>query len=128
MPLIWKIAAAAVTAAVLGLLIRRSNPELTALLSLLSVCCVLISAFSVLEGMNTLLSQVRRLIGESGEYTGPMLKCVAISIVTKISADLCRDSAQTAPASALELAGTVCAVAAALPLILNVLKLLGDLV
>ena len=128
MPVILKISAGALIAAILGLLFRRTNPEMTLLLGIVAVCCVLSAAITGLNGLAELIRQVRRLTGDGGECTGPLLKCTAIAVVTRLSADLCRDSGQSALAGAVELAGIACAITVALPVILSILKLLGDLI
>ena len=58
----------------------------------------------------------------------PIMKCLAIAIVTRIASELCKDSAQNAAAAAVELAGTVCAVSTVMPLLMSVLKMIGGLV
>ena len=126
--MILKIAAGAALASVLGLLYRRSNPEMTLLLEAVTLCCVLIAAGKSLSGFRDLLEQVNRLSPKLGDFTGPLLRCTGIAILTKLSADLCRDSAQTALAGAVELAGSICALAVSLPIVMSVLKLLGDLI
>ena len=66
--------------------------------------------------------------GSNETLTGPVLKCVAIAIITKVTAELCKDASQGAAASAVELAGTVCAMSAAMPLIMSMLKMIGGMV
>lgn len=125
MELAFRVAAAAVCAILTGLLIRRTNPELSALISIGSVTVILLAAVGMASGFR----QLRELLGErfglSETYMQPVLKCVAAAIVTKMTADLCRDSSQTAVASAVELAGTLCALGIVMPLLIAMLKTVG---
>lgn len=41
----------------------------------------------------------------SGVYTGPLLKCMTISILTMIGESLCKDAGQAAGACAVQLVG-----------------------
>ena len=58
----------------------------------------------------------------------PIFKCLAVSVITKFSADLCKDSGQTALSSTVEFAGCVCAAMVVMPLIVNMINLVGTMV
>lgn len=128
MELIIKAAAAALTAAVVGLLIKRANPEISLLLSACTVALILIAAMGFAGGLRELSEAVKTIAGSSQTLVGPVLKCVAVAIITKISTELCRDASQSAAAAAVELAGTVCAMSVAMPLIMSMLKMIGGMV
>ena len=61
----------------------------------------------------------------SGVYTGPLLKCMTISILTMIGESLCRDAGQAAGAGAVQLVGVAAALYAALPLLRTFLTMIG---
>lgn len=128
MELLIKAAAAALTAAAVGLLIKSRNPEISLLLSVTVTALILIASAGFLSGLKELADMVKTIAGGSETLTGPVLKCVAIAIVTKVSSELCRDSAQAAAAAAVELAGTVCALSVAMPLLMSMLKMIGGMV
>lgn len=128
MELVLKASAAALTAAIVCLLIKRGNPEISLLLSICTVSLILIAALGFAEGIRELASAVKTVAGSSETLAAPVLKCVAIAIVTRVTAELCRDSSQGASAAAVELAGTICAMSVALPLILSMLNMIGGMV
>lgn len=128
MELVLKASAAALTAAIVCLLIRRGNPEISLLLSICTVSLILIAALGFAEGIRELATAVKTVAGSSETLAAPVLKCVAIAIVTRVTAELCRDSSQGASAAAVELAGTICAMSVALPLILSMLNMIGGMV
>ena len=128
MELMIKAAAAALSAAAIVQLIKRSNPELSLLLSACAVTLILIAAMGFLGGIKELTDAVKTIAGSNETLTGPVLKCVAIAIITKVTAELCKDASQGAAASAVELAGTVCAMSTAMPLIMSMLKMIGGMV
>ena len=127
MELVFKAAAAALAAALLGLLFRRHSPESGVLLGLGAVTVILLAALPFTGPLRELARTVSGMTGEGEIYLAPILKCVGIAIVTKFSAALCKDASQAAPAAAVEFAGTVCAVSVAMPLILSMLKMIGGL-
>lgn len=128
MELIFKSAAAALTAAVITLLIKHRNPEISFLISACTVTLILIAVTGFAAGLRDLTEMVRTLAAGEERVLAPVLKCLAIGVVTRFTGDLCRDSAQAAVASAVELAGTVCAASVAMPLLLSTLKMIGGLV
>lgn len=62
----------------------------------------------------------------SGVYTGPLLKCMTISILTMIGESLCKDAGQAAGACAVQLVGVAAALYAALPLMHTFLTMIGE--
>ena len=128
MGLMLKISAAALSAAILSLLLRRSNPELSAVLTAAVVIMILTSSLNTLEGLRALREQTERMTGKDAAFLAPVLKCLGISVVSKLSAELCRDCGQSAAGAGVELAGTLCAAAVSMPLLLSVLKLVGELI
>ncbi len=128
MELLVKAAAAALTAAAIGLLIRRHDPELALLLSACTVVLILLAASGFLKSLKELTDAVKTIAGSSDTLTGPVLKCVGIAIITRLASELCRDASQGAAAAAVELAGTVCALSVAMPLVMGMLKMIGGMV
>ncbi len=128
MELIWKTAAASVLAAVVSLMLKKHNPETALLLGAITAVCIAVSALGLLSGFAELRAQARQMLGSESEVLlAPVLKCLAISIVTRLTAELCRDASQQAAAAAVDLAGTACSVAVVLPLLMSVLKKIGGL-
>ena len=128
MNLVWKAAAAAIFSAVMALMIKKQNPEAALLLGAVTALGILAASFGLLDGFRDLRRVTVVMLGEEGElFVGPVLKCLGISVITRLTADLCRDAAQNAAASSVELAGTVCAMGTAMPLLMSVLKMIGGM-
>lgn len=128
MELIFKSAAAAVSVSVIVILIKRHNPELSTVLSIGAVTVILVSTLGFLSGITELVRGVYRFSGTSEIYISAILKCLAVSLVTKLGSDLCRDANQAALATTVEFTGTVCALSVVLPLINSMLELVGEMV
>jgi len=128
MDLIIKLAAAALSACIIGLLLKKTNPELAILLSICAVTMILIAAAGFLAGLAELAHLVKTIAGSSDTLTGPVLKCLGIAVISRISGELCRESSQPAVAVAVEMAGTVCAFSVALPLMTSMLKMIGGMI
>ncbi|MCI6486690.1 MAG: SpoIIIAC/SpoIIIAD family protein [Candidatus Limivicinus sp.] len=128
MELIVKAAALALTAALIGIVLRRTNPELSLLLSICTVVLIMGAALGFAKSFTELAQTVQRIFGVSETLIKPVLKCVAVAIITKMTSDLCKDSSQAAAASAVELAGTVCALCIIMPLLMSMLTAIGGMI
>ena len=117
MALVTQAAALCVIAALLGLVLRRSNPEITLLLALAAAAAELLR----------FLERLAEQSGVSRTLLTPLYKTVGIALVVKVGGGLCRDAGESALAAALEFAGTVCALLTALPLLRAVLELITEL-
>ena len=128
MELIVKAAALALTAALIGIVLRRTNPELSLLLSICTGVLIMGAALGFAKSFTELAQTVQRIFGVSETLIKPVLKCVAVAIITKMTSDLCKDSSQAAAASAVELAGTVCALCIIMPLLMSMLTAVGGMI
>lgn len=128
MELLFKVLLIGVTASILAVTVYKSVPGISFVLSLAAAVLTLLIAMAFLEPLIDFLRETFALCGVSGVYTGPLLKCMAISILTMIGANLCKDAGQGSTASSIEIAGVVAALYAALPLLNTFLKMIGELI
>ena len=127
MDIMLKCAAAALAATVICLLIKRTNPEMSMLLSAGAIIVIMTAAMSFARSITELASMVKAMTENGDIMIVPVLKCVGIGAITRISSELCRDAAQSSAAAAVEMAGTLCAIGVTMPLIINMLKLIGGM-
>ena len=127
MELLVKCAALAVFSAVSVLLIRRVNPEFALLTSAAAAVVILLSCTALLRELTDSMKTIERIFGSSLIQVRPILKCLAISAISKLSADLCRDASQAALAAAVETAGSLCAAAVAMPMLLTLMTTIGGM-
>ncbi len=127
MDIIIKCASAALLSCIICLLIKRTNPEMSVVLSAAAIVIILTAAMSFASSITELAAAVKKISGSADVMITPVLKCVGIGAVTKISTELCRDASQSSAAAALDLAGTLCAIGVSMPLIISMLKLIGGM-
>jgi len=123
-----KVAAVAVTAAVLGAVLKKNTPELALLLALAAGLWMLAAVARGLGAAVALMEELTGLAGLSEELVEPVVKTVALSILTKLTGEICRSAGESGVAAFVETAGTVLALVVALPLIRAVMVLLGELI
>lgn len=98
------------------------------LVSMAAVLVIMLAAIGFSRGVRDLSDTLRESFDVPDAFLLPVLKCVAIAITSRIVSDLCKDSAQSAAATSVEFAGTVCALSVIMPLITSVLRLMGGLI
>ena len=116
-----------VITALLGLVLRRGSPEVGLLLALAAAAAVLLALGKPLGELLDFLNRLTARTGVSSALFLPLYKTAGIAMVVKIGGGLCRDAGENGLAAVLEVAGTVCALLAALPLLTAVLDLMGEL-
>lgn len=122
-----RIAAVAVTATVLGAILRRHTPELAVLLALGAGVWVLGLSANALSAALELIRELNDLTGVEEELLYPVIKTVALSLITRITAEVCRGAGESGIAAFVETAGTALALGVSLPMVRAVIILMGEL-
>lgn len=124
MELVAKAAVICIVVALTALLLERDTPELGLLLTLAAVAAVMTYALSFYQQVREMLETLMDQAGLDQALFVPILKIVAISLIARLGADVCKDSGHGALSSLMDMAGTVCALLAAQPLLERTLALL----
>ena len=122
-----KLAAAGVTAVVLSAVLKKNTPELAALLALAAGLWMLALVAGGLGAVIALMDELAQQAGLSEALLEPVVKTVALSILTKLTVEICRGAGESGVAAFVETAGTVLALLVALPLVRAVAQLMGEL-
>ena len=127
MEIMIKLAGVAVTAVVFSGVLRKNTSELALLLTVAAGVWMLTL---VADGLGAAVELMEELAGQAGVsevLLEPVVKTVALSILTKLTAEICRAAGENGVAAFVETAGTVLALAVALPLVRAVAQLMGEL-
>ncbi|MCI9649011.1 MAG: stage III sporulation protein AD [Oscillibacter sp.] len=124
---VFQVTGLCVVGALLALVLKKGSPELALLLALAAVAAVLLFLMGALGELMEFLREIGAASGLSEDLFIPLYKTVGIALVVKAGGSLCRDAGESALASAVETAGTVCALLVSLPLLRAVLALLLEL-
>lgn len=122
-----KLAAVGVTAVVLSAVLKKNTPELAVLLVLSAGLWMLAVVAGGLGAAAALMEELAQQAGLSETLLEPVVKTVALSILTKLTVELCRSAGEGGAAAFVETAGAVLALLAALPLVQAVARLMGEL-
>lgn len=127
MEVMVKLAAVGVTAVVLGAVLKKNTPELALLLTLAAGLWMMAAAAEGLGAVVALMEELAQQAGMSEVLLEPVLKTVMLSILTKLTAEVCRSSGEGGVAAFVETAGAALALLAAIPLVRAVAQMMGEL-
>ena len=119
-----KVAAGAVTAAVCAAVVRRGAPELGFLLALAAGVWILWTVADSLTLVVQWMKGLCELAGLEDWLIEPVFKTVVLSILTRLTAEVCKSAGESGVAAFVETAGTILALAVSLPLVGGVLKMM----
>ena len=122
-----RAAAVAVAAALCASVVRRGAPGIALVLILATGAWVLLSILESLDAITVLMEELAQLAGLDQTVVEPVFKTVVLSILTKLTSEICRSAGEGGLAAAVETAGTVLALAVTLPLVHGVLTLMGEM-
>ena len=121
-----RFAAAALIGLILVLVVGRQSRDLGMLLSL-AVCVLLaLGAMEFLEPVMELLDELKRLGELDGGAVGILLRCAGISLVSEVAGLLCADAGEGALGKALQICSNAAILWLSLPLLRQVLTMLGE--
>ncbi len=122
-----KAAAVAVIAALCAVVVKRETREIGLVLSLAAGAVILTLVLQAASGLGALLERLAGAAGLAPPVLAPVLKTVGISILTRISGELCRDAGEGGLAAFVEVAGAAMALLVTAPLLQAVLDTLSGL-
>lgn len=108
-----------VVSSVIYLLIKKFTPEYAVLAEVCSVVLIILFVYPYICDVIDFYSSVKT----DSEYMSLVLKVTGIAVLTQFSADICRDSGETALSSKIEFAGKTIILAMSLPIVEKLLEM-----
>ncbi len=122
-----RAATAGIVGALLITVIKKHNGALALALSIACICLLGAFLLSLIHPLISFAEQLREIAGVSGALLTPLLKTVAIGLITEIASSVCTDASESSLARLVQLCGTAAALYCALPLMEAVLELISGL-
>ena len=127
MEMLLKLCAIAIVVSVITSVLKKSQPEFSLMLSILATVLVLFYGCREITSVITLFEEIVNRAGLLPEILVPLLKILAIAILTKISVDICKESGCLGLSTVIELMGNGAAILAATPLVGSMLSFLTSI-
>ena len=125
--LMLKIVAIGMMTVVLSCLLRKYTPELSLLLVLSAGAIMLFLVSDALMLVLEFLQELAQLAGMEEELFKPIAKTVALSILTKLTVELCRGAGEPGLGTFVEICATVLSICVLMPLLRAITVLMGEI-
>lgn len=125
---VLKLCGFGVLAVILCAVVRQLKPESAVFVSIAAGLALLIFAAKALAPSVIAVNELAETAGISGEFAEVLLKALAISYITSLSANVARDAGESALGAKLELAGRVSIAALSLPIFASLAKIVFSLI
>lgn len=103
---IVKFVVIGIICAVMTVVVRQYRPELAVVVQLAGIVIIAIFAFEYLKNIFEETGSFFSDVGIVGDgYLAILVKILAIAVITKLGADICNDSSNSALATVVELTG-----------------------
>lgn len=127
MELLLKVTVGAVIAALCAVILRRNGGEFAVVLVLTAGAWILTMLVRPLGEVISCLVRLARIAELDIDLMEPVIKVVGLSVIARIASEVCRAAGEGGLAVFAELAGTILALAAALPLVNGVVEMIAGL-
>ena len=124
--MIFKVCAIALTAGILGLILKELGFSGARLVSVCTLCAVMLFAISRLGEVHTELLGIERLGGVGG-LTKEILKIVGVGYIFGICADICLDLGESMLSKGLLTAGKIEIIILTIPTLKEIMKMAVDI-
>lgn len=124
MQAVVKIVLIAVIAVTANLIIKQSRPEYAVFVQLAALIAVFASVINAISSITDYVGQIAPSYASQAGYITLLIKALAIAVVSKIGADICRDSGSGALAFAVETAANAAILLVCMPM----LRLLAEII
>ena len=116
MELVWKGAALCLVGGIFAALLKKKTPELAIMLSVAVVIVVGTELLQTIRTVTAMIESLAQLQNLPQDLFAPLLKTVAIALVSRLGSDLCRDAGESVMASLLDICGSFGAIVVSIPL------------
>lgn len=111
-----------------ALLVKERNRTIAVLLTVAGVCLLLFSAASEIADVADRITAMTEDVPSAKEYLRLMMKVLAITLLSQLVANLCRDSGESALAGVTELCAKTAVIVLVLPVFESVITIVSGLI
>lgn len=126
--LAFKIIGIGVIAAALSLLIKQHRPELAIAIPILASVIILSMCAPYLGAAIKMLEDIADKAGIEFSHMRTVIKITGVAYICQFASDICKDAGEGAISSKIELGGKIVIITLSMPIIYNLLELVGNII
>jgi stage III sporulation protein AD len=124
---IFQIAAVGICGVVISAIVKGYKPEFATYVIIATVMVIFIAVIYKLTAVFDFLGEIYNQISYGKNFFPIILKVLAVAYIADFTAQICKDSGETAIAGKVELAGKVMIFYLAIPVIMSVMDLINKM-
>lgn len=124
---IFQIAAIGICGVLISSIVKGYKPEFAIYIVMATVMVIFIMVIYKLTTVFEFLGEIYNQISYGKNFFPIILKVLAVAYIADFTAQICRDSGETAIAGKVELAGKVMIFYLALPVVMSVMQLINKM-
>ncbi|MBR5157204.1 MAG: stage III sporulation protein AD [Clostridia bacterium] len=124
---ILKIMGVAIVGAVSALILKEYKPQLAIVVAIATAVVLFLMVLSQVEYVLNVVTITATGLDLNTEYIAAIFKMIGISYLSQFGSEICRDAGQNAIAAKVELAGKIMIVALSVPILIELMNLLVNL-
>ena len=122
-----RISVTALCAVVLLVVIKKDSREFSLPIIFVTGGCIVLCLLEEMANISETIQRYARIAQIEPWVVEPVVKVVGLSVITKLTSELCRGAGETGVASFVETAGTILAIFATLPLAQEVVDMVVEM-
>ena len=124
---IFQIVAVGILGTVLAILLKKQHPEFSILITVIAGVVIFMMVLPMLAEAVGFLRYLGEMADGLGEYTGLALRVIGVAYMAELGASVCNDANESAIAAKIDLAGRVIILIMAMPVIVDIVRIVTGL-
>jgi len=124
---IFQVIAVGILAAVISITIKKQSPEIAILITITASVLIFLMVLPMLTQAVHMVNHIGEMADGHAAYVGLTLRVIGIAYMAELGASVCKDAGETAIATKIDMAGRVIILVMAMPIIIDILRVITGL-
>lgn len=124
---IVQIAALGIISVILTLTIKKENPQISILISIVAGIIIFAAVVPRIETVLDIINEISNKFDTQSKYVKLVIKIIGIAYISQFASQICIDAGERAISSKIELAGKVMIMVIAAPVLLSIIELIENI-
>jgi len=124
---IFQIVAVGILGAVLAITIKKQSPEIAVLITITASVLIFLMVLPMLTEAVEIVNHIGNLADGQAAYIGLAIRVIGVAYMAELGASVCNDAGETAIATKVDMAGRIIIMVMAMPIIMDILRILTRL-
>lgn len=124
----WNTTALILLTVVLSLSLEKTEPDISAVLAMVSLCIAACAAVTILEPVLDYLVELQRVFDLPEGLVSVLLKAVGIALVAELSASICTDAGSASLGKMLQILGGAVVLSLSVPMFRTLMTIIKEMI